>query len=481
MAKIFFLSTSIPYVNARPHIGHALEFVHADVIARYRRLLGEEVFFLSGTDDNALKNVQAAEAEGVPVAEYVRRNSALFEDLLNKLHVSHDDFIRTGFEERHRIGAQKLWRSSRKSDVYKKKYRGLYCVGCEEFKTEKDLIKGECHEHPGKKLEIVEEENYFFRLSAYQDALKRLIESDQLRIVPESRRKETLSFIDGGLQDFSISRSKERARGWGVPVPGDDTQIMYVWFDALSNYINALGYATGDPQFEKFWTKANDRVHVIGKGINRFHTIYWPAMLLSADVALPTQVVVHGYVTGEGGIKMSKSLGNAADPFAYIEEFGADALRYFLVREVPTFEDGIFTRERFVEAHNANLANGLGNLVARILKLSETHLEKPITIPSPDAFPRAYADALENFDIAKAADYVWSRIKALDEKIAETEPFNVIKDDKKRGAALIAELVAELYGIARYLYPLLPDASRRIVEAIRQNKKPETLFPRIEE
>lgn len=478
--KTFFISTSIPYVNARPHVGHALEFVQADVIARFRRLMGRNVFFLSGTDDNALKNVQAAEAAGVPVEEYVKENSAIFEELLRRLNISHDDFIRTGFEERHRLGAQRLWSRSKKEDIYKKKYRGLYCVGCEEFKKEKDLVHGECPEHPGKKLEEVEEENYFFRLSAYQDALHNLISSGELQIVPAFRKNEMLAFIEAGLEDFSISRSKERARGWGIPVPGDDSQTIYVWFDALSNYINALGYAKDDEKFKTFWQEGEEVVHIIGKGINRFHTIYWPAMLLSAGVRPPTKAVVHGYVTGDRGIKMSKSLGNVADPALYIEEFGAEAVRYFLIREIPTFEDGSFSRKRFVEAYNANLANGLGNLVARVLKLSETHLEGPVDIPTAASFPKEYTEALEGFEITKAADYVWSRIKQLDEKIAATEPFRVVKTDKEKGAALIKDIVTELYWIGRLLYPFLPQANAIIKEAIRQNKKPETLFPRIE-
>src|SRR3989344_575551 len=256
----FYITTAIPYVNAAPHIGHALEFVQTDVIARYHRLLGDETFFLSGTDENALKNVQAAEKAGVPVKQLVDQNSQIFYNLKNALNISFDDFIRTT-EERHIKGAQRLWKACAK-DIYKKQYRGLYCVGCETFYTEKELVEGKCPEH-GTTPETVEEENYFFKLSNYQGRLKKLIESDELKIIPETRKNEVLSFINQGLEDFSISRSKERAKGWGVPVPGDPSQVIYVWFDALSNYINGLGYAEDGEPFKKYWLENSNRIHVI--------------------------------------------------------------------------------------------------------------------------------------------------------------------------------------------------------------------------
>jgi len=472
--KPFFISTSIPYVNARPHLGHAQEFVLADVIARYRRLMGGDVFFLSGTDDNALKNVQAAETAGARVTEWVSENAGHFKKLARALSISNDDFIQTASDPRHAPGAQKLWNAIKKDDIYKKKYKGLYCVGCEEFKTEKDLKNKECEEHPGKKPEEVEEENYFFKLSAYEKELKKVIESGVFSVLPESRRNETLRFIEAGLHDFSISRSQERAKNWGVPVPGDSTQIMYVWVDALSNYINALGYAEDSPRFKKYWS--GETMHVIGKGINRFHTIYWPAMLLSAGLKLPDTVFVHGYIT-IGGKKMSKSLGNAIDPMDIAARYGADALRYFLIREVPTFEDGDFTEEHFLETYNANLANGLGNLTARIMKLAEDYLSEG-TRPESRGFPDEYSKALAGSEIHAASDFVWSEIQKLDQKITETQPFKLIKKDVEAGKKLIFELTQELYSIARMLCPFMPGTSDKIKQAILDNKKPDVLFPR---
>ena len=363
--KNFYVTTAIPYVNAAPHIGHALEFVETDVIARFHRLLGENVRFLSGTDDNALKNVQAAEEKGVSVADLVRINSDKFLGVIKKLNCSIDDFIRTT-EKRHIDGAQALWSACKKEDVYKKSYQGLYCVGCETFYLEKDLVDGLCPEHK-KKPEVVEEENYFFRLSTYQNWLLNLIESDELKIIPEFRKNEVVAFIKGGLTDFSISRSVRRAKGWGIPVPGDESQIIYVWFDALTNYITALNWQNNDPLFTDFWPAD---VQVIGKGITRFHAIYWPAMLKSAGIAPPKEIFVHGYVTAEGE-KISKSLGNVIDPLEYIEKYGVDAVRYYLLKEIPSYNDGDFSAARFIEVYNSELANNLGNLVSRVTKLAE--------------------------------------------------------------------------------------------------------------
>ena len=478
MNKPFFISTAIPYVNDKPHVGHALEYVQADCIARYHRMLGKNVFFLSGTDDNALKNVLKAEEAGKDVRAYIDEHADMFKRLLSTLSISVDDFIRTSADERHRRGAQKLWSSFKPEDIYKKEYRGLYCVGCEEFKTGKDLVNGECPEHPEKKLEEVSEENYFFALSNYQKPLEQLIEWNKLAIIPESRKNEILAFIREGLTDISISRSHARARDWGIPVPGDENQVMYVWVDALSNYINALGYADHSDAYAAFWEGEGERVHAIGKGITRFHAIYWPAFLLSAGLSVPTRLFVHGYVTS-GGQKMSKTIGNVIDPQMIIDEYGADALRYFLAREVSTFEDGDFTTERFKEAYNASLVNGLGNLVARVMKLAETHLDPGVRSDS-SLLPPEYTHAFESYNINAAAHYVWTRIQALDKKITDTKPFSVVKEDPEQGKRLIHEAVIELYAIARLLRPFLPQTSQKIQTAVVENKMPVSLFPRKE-
>ncbi len=480
MNKKVFISTAIPYVNARPHIGFALELVQADTLARfYRETRGRQVLFLTGADENSLKNVQAAENEGIPVADLVARNAGFFSQLAERLNISNDDFIRTSVEERHIKGAQKLWQSCRPEDIYKKNYRGLYCVGCEEFKRERDLVDGRCEEHPDRELQVVEEENYFFKLSNYSHVLEELIRQGRILIIPETRRNEILRFIEDGLEDFSISRSRERAREWGIPVLGDDSQIMYVWFDALSNYINALGYADNSEKFKEFWQDEKaETIHVIGKGINRFHTIYWPAMLLSAGVRTPDKVLVHGYVT-VGGQKISKSLGNTVDPLALIDEYGAESVRYYLLREIATGGDGDFSVEKFEARYNGDLANGLGNFASRVLKLAEknqtfsgslSEFEKTIV-----EVKERVAEKVEGFRLNEAIAYIWELVAAGDKYINDNKPWET-KDGQVIGTA-----VAVLSEIAEILKPFLPETAGKIRGYIeRKEAISEPLFPRLE-
>ena len=488
----FYITTAIPYVNAAPHIGFALEVVQADVLARYHRLVGDDTYFLTGTDENALKNVQAAEEAGEEVETFVDRNSKRFKDLKGALNLSFDDFIRTT-EDRHIKGAQKFWNSCNPEDIYKKKYRGLYCVGCEEFKKGKDLVGGKCPEH-NTLCEEVEEENYFFRLSEYQGQLKNLIEKDELKIVPETRKNEVLSFINQGLEDFSISRSVERAQGWGIPVPGDDTQIMYVWFDALTNYLTGLDYAEDGKLFKKFWLDNPNRVHVIGKGILRFHAIYWPAMLLSARLPLPKEIFVHGYLTIEGQ-KISKSqeralrrkgLGNAVDPFALVEKYGADPLRYYLLAKFSPFEDGDFSESHFEEVYNSDLANGLGNLVSRVTKLCEgieisanPTINKLVTdIPTvPSKEPTPFSQAVESYRFDEALGLIWSSIKTIDRYINDQQPWNL------EGQELVNVMQVPVDAI-RYLNiklePFLPETAKRVKKQFSGKiKLAQPLFPRL--
>lgn len=478
--KQFYITTAIPYVNAEPHIGFALEAVQTDAVARYHRLLGEEVFFLTGTDENALKNVQAAEEAGIPIKQLIDKNSAHFYQLKSALNLSFDDFIRTT-EKRHIKGAQKLWQSLRKSDVYKKKYRGLYCVGCEVFYTKKDLIRGRCPEHQTVP-EVVEEENYFFRLSSYQDWLEKLISKDRLKIIPETRKNEVLAFIRRGLEDFSISRSVERAHGWGVPVPGDPNQIIYVWVDALSNYITALGYGQNGKIYQKFWADNPNRVHLIGKGITRFHAIYWPAILRSAGIPLPTVEFVHGYVTVDGQ-KISKSLGNVIDPFALVEKYGTDPIRYYLLREIPAYGDGDFSERRFREIYNADLANGLGNLVARVAKLAEGHKFEPknlnnIYYLSGVEEVKRCRGALDEFRFDQALEIIWRKISRTDKYVDTHRPWQL--EGKKKTQAL-TRLREEILAIGYLLGPFLPQTTEKIEKQFSGPKvraqKP--LFPRI--
>ena len=479
--KNFYITTTIPYVNASPHIGHALEFVQADAIARYQRMIGNKTYFVSGSDENAMKNVQSAEKEGIPVEKLVERNALEFKELLRSLDVSIDQFIRTT-EKRHKKGAQELWRSTKKEDLYKKKYTGLYCVGCETFYREDELNENkECHEHPGKKLEEIEEENYFFRLSNYASWLEELIEKDTLKIHPEFRKNEVLSFIRAGLEDFSVSRSVKRSKGWGVPVPGDEKQTMYVWYDALANYITALGYPDANTDlYTNFWTNSDTRLHVLGKGVSRFHAIYWPAMLKSAGLPIPTEEFIHGYITIEGE-KISKTVGNVINSSEIISEYGADALRYWFLREMSTFEDGDFRRSKFKELYNGNLANGLGNLISRTFKMAKNYEVAPENNQYSIAEFKEYHQAMEKFEIQKGINFAWEKIQEADKFIQETQPFKVIKTDPEKAKKDIQTLLKKMGEISTLLKPFLPKTSDVIHSFLKDpNQEISPLFPRKE-
>jgi methionyl-tRNA synthetase len=363
-----YITTTIPYVNARPHLGFALELVQADVLARHRRARGDRVRLQAGTDDNSLKNVLAARAAGVGVQEFVDANADAFVALAGPLSLSVDDVIRTSRDPRHRPGVERLWQAcAAAGDLYRRHYEGLYCVGCEQFYTADELPGGRCPEH-GTEPQPVSEENWFFRLSRYAGQLHDLIAGGALRIEPAERRNEVLALIAGGLADFSVSRSTERAHGWGIPVPGDPSQVIYVWWDALGNYLTALHYGSGGPDLQRWWTGAARRIHLAGKGVVRFHAVYWPAMLLSAGLPLPTDILVHDYLTADGQ-KISKSGGVTVDPAALAAQYGTDAVRWWLLREVPRVGDTDFTVARLVSRANDELANGLGNLVSRVTAL----------------------------------------------------------------------------------------------------------------
>ncbi len=470
----FYITTTIPYVNADPHIGFALELTQADAIARYERLIGKDVFFSTGTDEHGQKIWEASEKEGKNVQDYVDHYAKKFLDLKELLNISNDNFVRTTSKS-HIRAAQEFWRlCSAKGDIYKKKYKGLYCVGCEKFLTEKDIVGGLCPIHPTKVPEEVEEENYFFRLTNYKNELLKYL-SDENAIIPEWRRREAMEFVQNGMEDFSISRSKERF-SWGVEIPGDSTQVMYVWFDAFINYISTLGWPFDSAEsksdlFEKFWQNGKT-VQVAGKDMVKFQSVMWQGMLMSAGFKTTDQIIYHGFITGEGGIKISKSIGNVVSPGEIVKEYGTDALRYFLLREISSFEDSPFTMERFKDAYNANLANGLGNLASRILTLSQKYLDKCPEIPD-GLIPKEFFEILETFDVKKAADLVWQKITELDRFIQETEPFKVVKVDEKKGKELISKAVLELYRIARMLNPLMPDTNILLKKLIRDNKKPE--------
>lgn len=477
MAK-FYITTAIPYVNAKPHIGHALEFVQADVVARYHKIVGDETLLLSGADENAIKNVQAAEAAGKPVQSFIDENAKLFQNLAKKLNIDFDVFQK-GSSPQHHKASQKLWKLC-KDDIYKKEYKGLYCVGCEQFYTKEELDEnGECFEHPGKKLDEVAEVNYFFKLSQYKDEIKNLIESETIEIVPANRRNEVLSFLEKGLEDISISRNSKRAKKWGVGVPGDKEQIMYVWFDALNIYQSGIGFGWDDKKYKKWWPAD---VHVIGKGILRFHAVYWPAFLLSAGLKLPKTIFVHEYITIDGQ-KMSKTLGNVIDPLELINKYGTDPLRFYFLKHVSPFADGDFSEKKFIEAYNADLANGLGNLVSRVAKLCENANYKSGAgkISAHIISVAEYSEAILDFKFNDALNLIWKKIGELDKFINEEEPWDLIKKQDKRLKAVLSHAVDQIQEIGVLLEPFLPATSEKILKQFKGPKiaSGAALFPRI--
>lgn len=478
----YYVTTSIPYVNGDPHIGHALEYVQVDVLARFQDLIGSEVRSQSGTDDHALKNVQSAEAAGMEPAAYVEEIGERFVVLADVLDITFDEFLRTSLDARHRAAVEKIWNACAESgDFYRKSYEGLYCVGCEVFYTEDELVDGKCVEH-NREPELVREDNWFFRLSKYQDQLHDLISRDVLKVSPEFRKNEVLSFIESGLEDFSTSRSMERARGWGIPVPGDPDQVIYVWFDALTNYISGVGYGTDEETFNYWWNEADARVHVIGKGILRFHTMYWPAMLLSAGVKLPTDVFIHEYLTANAA-KIGKSMGNSVDPIALVEAFGADAVRWWMLAEVAMAGDTDFTEARLMARSNQDLSNNIGNLVNRTVSMVNRyrngdvpHLlnDNPPAAALEHAREHALAEitaAMAEYDFRKACQVITDLGDIANRYVEDQAPWALAKAEKN-GAdpalldAVLAELVETCHLIGTLLQPFIPGGAAKILEQV---------------
>ena len=471
MGKNFYLTTTLPYVNADPHVGHALEFVTADIIARYRRLIGDEVFFNTGTDEYGQKVYTKTLEEKKDPQKYVDEYAEKFKKLKDTLNLSYDNFIRTT-DEHHKMAAQEFWkRSIANGDIEKKLYKSKYCAGCELEKTDSDLVDGCCPEHREQEIQIIEEENYFFKFSKYQKPLLELYKKNPQLVIPDFRFNEIKRFVERGLEDFSISRLKSKMP-WGVPLPDDDEHVMYVWFDALVNYISAIGWPDDLKKFEKWWPVTQ----FAGKDQVRQQAAMWQAMLMSVGLPLSKQIVIHGFITVDNG-KMSKSVGNVISPDDLVAEYGVDALRYYLVRHVHPFEDSDFTMEKFKEAYNANLANGIGNLTARIMKLAETHLDEVPVIPD-GTIPQEFEDFLNNFEVNKAVDLVWEHMGDLDKYIQEVKPFSVVKEEKQKGVEIIKNITIKLYTIGRMLNPILPKTSEKIKNAVKQNKMPEPLFVR---
>lgn len=464
-----YITTTLPYVNANPHLGHALEFVEADCLARAARLAGDEVFFNIGTDEHGAKVAKNAEKEGRRPQEYVDDYSARFRTFADRLNISYDSFIRTT-DPAHVHSAQEFWkRCAAKEDIYKAEYEIKYCVGCELEKTESELVNGRCPLHPTLEIEIRKEENYYFKFSKYQKELLDHYASNPDFIVPSERLGEITALAKSGLKDFSISRRRDKL-SWGIPVPGDEEHVMYVWFDALVNYISAIGWPEDEERFKKWWPVTQ----LAGKDNLRQQAAMWQAMLRSAGLPFSKQIFIHGFITS-GGQKMSKTLGNIIDPLVVTEKYGVDALRYVLLRHASPFEDSDLTLETIHNLYTDHLTNGLGNLVARVMKLSENHLDSYSWIDSV----KEVNTALEKFNFQSAMDSIWASIQKLDQAITETEPFKIIKSDPERGKKLIDEHRIELLKIARRLEPFMPETSKKIGDAIKANKKPENLFPRL--
>lgn len=476
-SKKFYITTTLPYVNAPLHMGHALEFIRADAIARYKKLTGFDVFFNTGTDEHGQKIYQKAIENSLQPQDFVDKSFETFKDQVKMFSIDDDvHFVRTT-DKKHILGAQAFWKKVYDNGyIYKKNYQTKYCVGCESEKTDSELIDGFCDLHPGIPLELIEEENYFFKYSAFQEKLLAFYSQNPKFIIPDFRFNEIKAFVERGLEDFSISRLQTKMP-WGIPVPHDDTQVMYVWFDALTNYISTLGWPDKEGDFKTYWLEGTPTQYC-GKDNTRFQGIMWQAMLMAAELPNSHTIVVNGFITAEGGIRMSKTLGNVVDPRDIVKEYGTDALRYFLLREVSSFEDSPFTMERFKESYNSGLANGLGNLVSRVLTLSEKYLDScPSTFTNSKS--EEFFDILEKFDIKQATDFIWNEIQNIDKVIQATEPFKVVKIDLEAGKKLINDLVVSLYDVAKMLYPIMPETASNIKKLIEQNKKPqEPLFLR---
>ncbi|HYF28889.1 MAG TPA: methionine--tRNA ligase [Candidatus Paceibacterota bacterium] len=476
-----YITTTLPYVNADPHIGFAVELVQADSLVRLWRAGGEAVFFNTGTDEHGQKIYEAAQKAGRDVQEYVDHYAAEFRKLKDVLSLDNPTFIRTT-DAHHKQAAAEMWRRCEAAgDIYKKSYEGLYCVGCELYKNEKDLTgDGHCLVHPHLKPELVSEENYFFRFSKYQDALIEYLSRADV-VLPDWRREEALAFAKGGLEDFSISREKARL-SWGIPVPGDESQVMYVWFDALTDYISTLGWPEdADGFFEKFWQNGRT-LQMAGKDQVRFQSLMWQAMLMSAGVKSTDQVFYHGFINS-GGQKMSKSLGNVISPYELVEKYGTDATRYLLLRHVHPTEDSDVTWERLDEWYTANLVNGLGNLVARVMKLAEEHLPGPVILTELDTSTEfAFTEKLEAFKFNEAMDLIWEHIAKGDEYMTTEEPYKKVKEEatKVEAIAVIEKLVRHLAKLAAHIEVVMPSTAEVIRAAVRENRKPENLFPRLD-
>lgn len=466
----FYITTTLPYVNAEPHIGFAMEIIRADVLARMHRLVGDDVFFNTGTDEHGQKIYQKAVAAGIDPQKYCDEYAAKFEALRKGLNLSFDNFIRTT-DEHHIKAAQEFWtRCAANGDIYKKTYQVKYCVGCELEKTDSELVDGKCPLHPTQDLENIEEENYFFRFSNFQQRLLDLYNARPNFVLPEFRLNEMKLFVENGLQDFSISRLKAKMP-WGVEVPGDPTQVMYVWFDALVNYVSALGWPDNEKKFVEFWPG----VQVCGKDNLRQQTAMWQAMLMSAGLPNSKQVIVGGFINS-GGQKMSKSLGNVINPLEWTDKYGTDAVRYFLTAEVSVFEDSDVTKEKFEVAYQASLANGIGNLAARVATMAE---KINLQVPEQNLkLSEGVVEELYNYRFSEAINLIWEDIRRADTIINQKEVWKLPDEEKKE---VLTGLVHIIRQVAVDLEPFMPETAKKLADAYAGEtiKRGENLFQRL--
>ena len=465
-----YITTAIPYVNGVPHIGHAVDYCLADTCARYHKLIGDKVRFQAGTDEHGNKIFLKAKELGVPVEEYVAENAKKFQDFIHKLGVEYTDFIRTTDESHERL-CQQIWKKL-EDHIYSSKYEGWYCTGCERYITNKEYEEnhGICPDHQ-KGYERLEEENYYFKISDFKDEIREKIESDELLILPEFRKREILKLLEDS-PDVSISRPKAQLT-WGVPVPDDDTQVMYVWIDALANYITVLGFPEKD--ISDWWPATAE---FVGKDILRFHAIIWPAMLLGLGLKVPKTLVSHGMVLADGQ-KMSKSIGNVVDPIEVMNKHGLDAMRYYFLRHIDTFADSDFTWEKFEDAYNNELANDLGNLVQRLATLASKN-----NIAAPEVkvnLPKEFKELMDGFEFAKAFDFVWEKVQGINRRIDDEKPWALAKaGETDKLEKCMGEMITELINVAHMLRPFIPGTAEKI-EKIFSGKivPPETpLFPK---
>ena len=500
MAKNFYITTTLPYVNADLHMGHALEFVRADAIARYRAKKGDDVFFNTGTDEHGMKIFDKAKSQGKETQAFVDEGFEHFKNSVKMFGLSENiHYIRTT-DAHHIQAAQEFWtRVFKNGHIYKKNYEAKYCVGCESEKTDSELVDGHCPDHPNQAITTISEENYFFRMSSFQKKLLDFYATNSSFVVPDFRFNEVRAFVMRGLEDFSISRLKEKMP-WGIPVPGDEAHVMYVWFDALTNYISTLGWPASakasvdealsqnntDDLFQKYWVDGTPTQYC-GKDNTRFQAIVWQTMLMAAEIPNSHKVVVDGFIMGEGGVKMSKSIGNVVDPKDIVSEYGTDALRLFLLKEVSNFEDAVFTKERFKETYNTNFANGIGNLLSRTLTMTdafagEINQHEPVVLSyevhgfsvvekvedfsieryiNETTIPK-YDESFAKFEIATALAHVWELVGLLDRLIARTEPFKLVKvpETKPQAEAILYDVISGLVAIADLLDPVLPATAR---------------------